>query len=66
MNVEVINQVSNFVILIGIPIDKVALLNQDTRNYVGTKLLEITLMELFVFRFMQVSFFYSWILYLNS
>ncbi|XP_021676106.2 protein ABC transporter 1, mitochondrial isoform X2 [Hevea brasiliensis] len=37
----------------GIPIDKVALLNQETRNYVGTKLLELTLMELFVFRFMQ-------------
>lgn len=37
----------------GIPIDKVASLNQDTRNYVGRKLLELTLMELFVFRFMQ-------------
>ncbi|KAL6339539.1 hypothetical protein AAG906_034624 [Vitis piasezkii] len=37
----------------GIPIDKVALLNQGTRNYVGKKLLELTLMELFVFRFMQ-------------
>lgn len=37
----------------GIPIDKVALLNQGTRNYVGKKLLEITLTELFVFRFMQ-------------
>lgn len=37
----------------GIPIDKVASLNQETRNYVGRKLLEITLMELFVFRFMQ-------------
>ncbi|XP_065859921.1 protein ABC transporter 1, mitochondrial [Euphorbia lathyris] len=37
----------------GIPIDKVALLNQETRNYVGKKLLELTLMELFVFRFMQ-------------
>ncbi|BBG98535.1 ABC transporter 1 [Prunus dulcis] len=37
----------------GVPIDKVALLNQETRNYVGTKLLELTLKELFVFRFMQ-------------
>ncbi|XP_012083035.1 protein ABC transporter 1, mitochondrial isoform X2 [Jatropha curcas] len=37
----------------GIPIDKVAMLKQETRNYVGTKLLELTLMELFVFRFMQ-------------
>ncbi|KAJ9696803.1 hypothetical protein PVL29_008823 [Vitis rotundifolia] len=38
----------------GVPIDKVALLNQGTRNYVGKKLLELTLMELFVFRFMQI------------
>ncbi|KAH0728799.1 hypothetical protein KY284_004664 [Solanum tuberosum] len=37
----------------GIPIDKVTLLDQETRNYVGKKLLELTLMELFVFRFMQ-------------
>ncbi|XP_027367530.1 protein ABC transporter 1, mitochondrial [Abrus precatorius] len=37
----------------GIPIDKVALLDQETRNYIGKKLLELTLMELFVFRFMQ-------------
>ncbi|GKU90524.1 hypothetical protein SLEP1_g4510 [Rubroshorea leprosula] len=37
----------------GIPIDKVALLDQDTRNFVGRKLLELTVMELFVFRFMQ-------------
>lgn len=37
----------------GIPIDKVALLDQETRNYVGKKLLELTLRELFVFRFMQ-------------
>lgn len=37
----------------GIPIDKVACLAQETRNYVGKKLLELTLMELFVFRFMQ-------------
>uniref|UniRef100_A0A7N1A1I3 ABC1 atypical kinase-like domain-containing protein n=3 Tax=Kalanchoe fedtschenkoi TaxID=63787 RepID=A0A7N1A1I3_KALFE len=37
----------------GIPIDKVALLDQQTRNYVGKKLLELTLIELFIFRFMQ-------------
>lgn len=37
----------------GVPIDKVALLDQGTRNYVGKKLLELTLKELFVFRFMQ-------------
>ncbi|XP_057964150.1 protein ABC transporter 1, mitochondrial isoform X2 [Malania oleifera] len=37
----------------GIPIDKVALLSQETRDYVGKKLLELTLMELFAFRFMQ-------------
>ncbi|XP_044492305.1 protein ABC transporter 1, mitochondrial-like isoform X1 [Mangifera indica] len=37
----------------GIPIDKVAQLNQETRNYVGRKLLKLTLMELFVHRFMQ-------------
>lgn len=37
----------------GVPIDKVALLDQETRNYVGKKLLELTLMELFVFHFMQ-------------
>lgn len=37
----------------GVPIDNVALLNQETRDYVGTKLLELTLKELFVFRFMQ-------------
>ncbi|XP_031270401.1 protein ABC transporter 1, mitochondrial [Pistacia vera] len=37
----------------GIPIDKVAQLNQETRNYVGRKLLELTLIELFVHRFMQ-------------
>ena len=44
---------------IGIPIDKVALLNHKTRNYVGTKLLELTLRELFVFRFMQAGFPFS-------
>lgn len=37
----------------GIPIDKVALLDQETRNYIGKKLLELTLRELFEFRFMQ-------------
>ncbi|XP_020588995.1 protein ABC transporter 1, mitochondrial [Phalaenopsis equestris] len=37
----------------GVPIDKVALLSQETRNYVGTKLLQLTLKELFVFQFMQ-------------
>ncbi|KAL5539848.1 hypothetical protein UlMin_045469 [Ulmus minor] len=37
----------------GIPIDRVALLSQETRNYVGKKLLELTLNELFLFRFMQ-------------
>ncbi|KAL6525849.1 hypothetical protein OROMI_030244 [Orobanche minor] len=37
----------------GVPVDKVALLDQETRNYVGKKLLELTLMELFIFKFMQ-------------
>ncbi|KAK7356235.1 hypothetical protein VNO80_15503 [Phaseolus coccineus] len=37
----------------GITIDKVASLDQETRNHIGKKLLELTLMELFVFRFMQ-------------
>ncbi|MED6145980.1 mitochondrial chaperone [Stylosanthes scabra] len=37
----------------GITIDKVAFLDQETRNRIGKKLLELTLMELFVFRFMQ-------------
>ncbi|KAF6135148.1 hypothetical protein GIB67_035219 [Kingdonia uniflora] len=37
----------------GVPIDKVAVLTQKTRDYVGRKLLELTLKELFVFRFMQ-------------
>ncbi|KAK1277109.1 hypothetical protein QJS04_geneDACA015763 [Acorus gramineus] len=31
----------------GVPIDRVALLDQETRNYVGEKLLELTLRELF-------------------
>lgn len=43
-------------IFVGIPIDKVAALNQDTRDYVGKKLLELTLKELFIFRFMQAGF----------
>ena len=33
-----------------------ALLDQETRNYIGKKLLELTLMELFVFRFMQACY----------
>lgn len=37
----------------GIPLDKVAMLDQETRNFVGKKLLQLTLLELFVFRFMQ-------------
>lgn len=37
----------------GVPIDKVASLDQETRDYVGRKMLELTLKELFVFRFMQ-------------
>ncbi|XP_026457344.1 protein ABC transporter 1, mitochondrial-like isoform X1 [Papaver somniferum] len=37
----------------GVPIDKVAVLSQETRDYVGKRLLELTLKELFVFRFMQ-------------
>lgn len=45
----------NYLLYAGIPIDKVALLDQETRNYVGKKLLELTLMELFIFRFMQAS-----------
>lgn len=39
--------------MLGVPIDKVARLDQETRDYVGRKLLELTLKELFVFRFMQ-------------
>jgi hypothetical protein len=37
----------------GVSIDKVTQLSQETRNYVGCKLLELTITELFVFRFMQ-------------
>ncbi|BAT95206.1 Protein ABC transporter [Vigna angularis] len=40
-------------LVFGITIDKVASLDQETRNHIGKKLLELTLMELFVFRFMQ-------------
>ncbi|CAN4106548.1 unnamed protein product [Withania somnifera] len=50
----------------GIPIDKVALPDQETRNYVGRKLLELTLMELFVFRFMQTDPNWSNFLYDES
>lgn len=50
----------------GIPIDKVALLDQETRNYVGRKLLELTLIELFVFRFMQTDPNWSNFLYDES
>lgn len=45
-----------FSLATGITIDKVALLDQETRNYIGKKLLELTLMELFVFRFMQACY----------
>lgn len=37
----------------GVSVEKVAHLNQETRDYVGRKLLELALRELFVFRFMQ-------------
>lgn len=37
----------------GVPIDKVALLDQKVRDEVGTKLLRLTLKELFEWRFMQ-------------
>ncbi|XP_020398159.1 protein ABC transporter 1, mitochondrial isoform X1 [Zea mays] len=55
---KVIDQLSSRKVLTsefvpGIPIDKVAQLSQETRNYVGCKLLELTIKELFVFRFMQ-------------
>ncbi|XP_060217519.1 protein ABC transporter 1, mitochondrial [Lycium barbarum] len=50
----------------GIPIDKVTSLDQETRNYVGRKLLELTLMELFVFRFMQTDPNWSNFLYDES
>lgn len=41
-------------LITGVAIDKVALLSQKIRDYVGKKFLELTLKELFVFRFMQV------------
>ncbi|RCV25272.1 hypothetical protein SETIT_5G153400v2 [Setaria italica] len=55
---KVIDQLSSKKVLTsefvpGVPIDKVAQLSQETRNYVGCKLLELTVKELFVFRFMQ-------------
>uniref|UniRef100_A0A0A8YM61 ABC1 atypical kinase-like domain-containing protein n=1 Tax=Arundo donax TaxID=35708 RepID=A0A0A8YM61_ARUDO len=55
---KVIDQLSSKKVLTsefvpGVPIDKVAQLSQETRNYVGYKLLELTIKELFVFRFMQ-------------
>ncbi|XP_065037269.1 protein ABC transporter 1, mitochondrial-like [Musa acuminata AAA Group] len=40
-------------LITGVAIDKVALLSQKIRDYVGKKFLELTLKELFVFRFMQ-------------
>ncbi|XP_042429802.1 protein ABC transporter 1, mitochondrial-like isoform X1 [Zingiber officinale] len=40
-------------LITGVPIDKVALLSQGVRDYVGEKLLELTLKELFAFQFMQ-------------
>lgn len=46
-----------FSLAAGITIDKVASLDQETRNHIGKKLLELTLMELFVFRFMQACYF---------
>lgn len=48
-----ISKRTKLVFLTGVSIDKVASLDQETRNYVGRKLLHLTLMELFVFRFMQ-------------
>ncbi|KAM0832476.1 hypothetical protein ACQ4PT_064879 [Festuca glaucescens] len=50
----------------GVPIDKVAALSQETRNYVGCKLLELTIKELFVFRFMQTDPNWSNFLYDDS
>ncbi|CAA0830613.1 ABC transporter 1 [Striga hermonthica] len=50
----------------GVPIDKVALLDQKTRDYVGKKLLELTLMELFIFRFMQACYRVMESLYLRT
>jgi aarF domain-containing kinase len=42
-------------IVTGISIDQVAHLEQKIRDRVGTQLLDITLKELFTFRFMQAS-----------
>ncbi|KAL6850061.1 hypothetical protein ACP4OV_020688 [Aristida adscensionis] len=50
----------------GVPIDKVAQLSQETRNYVGCRLLELTIKELFVFRFMQTDPNWSNFLYDES
>lgn len=38
----------SFSLTIGITIDKVGLMDQETHNYIRKKLLELTLMELFV------------------
>ncbi|XP_021280027.1 protein ABC transporter 1, mitochondrial isoform X1 [Herrania umbratica] len=53
LTTELVSVWKYYLLAAGVPIDKVALLNQGTRNYVGRKLLQLTLMELFVFRFMQ-------------
>ncbi|GLJ19056.1 hypothetical protein SUGI_0342050 [Cryptomeria japonica] len=50
----------------GMSIEKVAQLNKETRNHVGRKLLELTLKELFVFRFMQTDPNWSNFLYDES
>lgn len=50
----------------GVSIEKVAPLNRETRDYVGRKLLELTLKELFVFRFMQTDPNWSNFLYDES
>ena len=47
---------SGFDIDSGVPVDKVKELDQDVRNRVSTELLNLTLRELFDFRFMQASF----------
>lgn len=48
----------------GLPLDKTFTLDQDTRNWLGTKLLELCLRELFEFKLMQTdpnwsNFFYN-------
>lgn len=50
----------------GVSIEKVAHLNQETCDYVGRKLLELALEELFVFRFMQTDPNWSNFLYDKS